>query len=407
MSTSNTPSAPPGAAEAAVVPTEPGPPYPPHTAQLGGVPSIIPDIPISAVLLVLFWAGAATNMTIFQRNRRRSYRFLFSFLVFGFCMGRVVALALRIAWATRRDNVRLALAAQIFTSAGVLILFVTNLVFALRIIRAYHPFFGWSKGVTALFAALFASAVLVFATVVAVTVQSAFTPDPHARAADRRVQLFCATYLAVYAFLPVPLVTLAALVPRRTRIDKFGEGHFRTKFALLTATASLLAAGAAFRAAVAYVARPVDDPAWFHGRACYYAFNFALEIVVVYTYALSRFDRRFHIPDGSSAPGHYSCAEFGTAAGAAAAAAAASGGSAVERRGRKKRAGGIFGDAGAAPSPKEAAGRRSSSCCSGGERSGRSPSARGSLGDAPSEQGSVARDADLAWVATAMVSCGP
>lgn len=27
---------------------------------------------------------------------------------------------------------------------------------------------------------------------------------------------------------------------------------------------------------------------------------------MVYSYAISRFDRRFHIPNGSSAPGHYS-----------------------------------------------------------------------------------------------------
>lgn len=27
---------------------------------------------------------------------------------------------------------------------------------------------------------------------------------------------------------------------------------------------------------------------------------------MLYTYTLSRFDLRFHIPDGSSAPGHYS-----------------------------------------------------------------------------------------------------
>jgi hypothetical protein len=116
--------------------------------------------------------------------------------------------------------------------------------------------------------------------------------------------------LAVYAFLPVPLMGLAAVVPRRSGIDKFGEGHNGTKVVLLTFTTVLLAAGATFRAVVAYFQRPLDDPGWFHSKACYYGFNYAVELVVVYTYALSRFDRRFHIPDGSSAPGHYSGAEF-------------------------------------------------------------------------------------------------
>ncbi|KAL2141870.1 hypothetical protein VTI28DRAFT_1853 [Corynascus sepedonium] len=321
-----------------------GPPYPPQTAQLGLAPFPVPDIPVSGVLLALFVAAGAANMRVYRRNRRRSYKFLFSALLMVFCAARTVALALRIAWAAEggdpgdvRDSprptvVRLAVAAQIFTAAGVLLLFVTNLVFAQRVVRAYHPFFGWSKPVSALFWALFASAVIVLILVVTVTVQGFFIAPPpppgsegvggggggggddtKKREVVRKVQLVCATYLAVYAFLPVPLVTLAAAVPRRTRIDKFGEGHFRTKFALLTFTATLLAAGATFRAVVAFYPRPVDRPAWFHGRACYYCFNYVIELIVVFTYALSRFDKRFHIPDGSSAPGHYSRAELGMA----------------------------------------------------------------------------------------------
>ncbi|KAK4041720.1 hypothetical protein C8A01DRAFT_14555 [Parachaetomium inaequale] len=294
-----------------------GPPYPPQTAQLGLVPSPVPDIPVSVVLLLLFIAAAAANMTVFQLNRHRSYKFLFSALLCAFCVARVVALALRCVWAVHPHNVRVAIAAQIFTAAGVLILFITNLVFAQRVVRAYHPFFGWSKGVTWLFWGLFGSAGAVLVMVVAVTVQGFFAAPGAAgeevRGVDKKVQLFCVVYLALYAFLPVPLVTLAAVVPRRTRIDKFGEGHFRTKFALLTFTASLLAVGAVFRAVVAFETRPVAHPAWFHGKACYYCFNYGVELVVVFTYALSRFDKRFHIPDGSSAPGHYSCAESGTA----------------------------------------------------------------------------------------------
>ncbi|KAK4175326.1 hypothetical protein QBC36DRAFT_25807 [Triangularia setosa] len=298
-------------------------PFPPTTAASGGVPGIIPDIPICAIFLALFVAGAATNMTIFQRNRRRSYKFFFSVLLFGFCMARIVALSMRIVWASRPRDVNVAIASQIFTAAGVLILFITNMIFAQRIIRAYHPFFGWSKGITWLFRGLFGSVVVLLIMVITVTVQSFFTRDPKARAIDRDIQLFCATYLAIFAFLPIPLVTLAAVVPRRTKIDKFGEGHFSTKFALLTFTALLLAAGAIFRAVIAYFPRPIDNPAWYHGKAAYYCFNFGIELVVVYTYAISRFDKRFHIPDGSSAPGHYSCSDYGPSKSAVAAAVAA------------------------------------------------------------------------------------
>ncbi|KAL2153417.1 hypothetical protein VTH82DRAFT_4572 [Thermothelomyces myriococcoides] len=335
---------PPSTIQSSSSPPAVGPPYPPQTAQLGLVPTPIPDIPVSGVLLGLFVAAGAANMTIFRHNRRRSYKFLFNALLVVFCAARVVALALRIAWAAvaaastgggeeEVTVVRLAIAAQIFTAAGVLLLFVTNLVLAQRVVRAYHPFFGWSRPVSALFGLLFASAAVVLILLVTVTVMGFFIPPPSAsgdnggdqkkekkkkkkREVVRMVQLVCATYLAVYAFLPVPLVTLAAVVPKKTRIDKFGEGRFRTKFALLTFTATLLALGAAFRAAVAFFPRPVDRPAWFHSRACYYCFDYVVELVVVFTYALSRFDRRFHIPDGSSAPGHYSRTEMGLVGGA-------------------------------------------------------------------------------------------
>lgn len=121
-----------------------GPPYAPRTASFGGLPSVIPDIPVCAVLLAIYIAFAATNMTIFQINRRRHHKFLPTVFIFGFCMSRVGALVLRIAWATRQHNVRLAIAAGVFVNAGVLILYIVNLVFAQRILRALQPKLGWN-----------------------------------------------------------------------------------------------------------------------------------------------------------------------------------------------------------------------------------------------------------------------
>jgi hypothetical protein len=358
-------------------------------------------VPISAALLGLFLAGAAANMTLFQRNRRRRYKFIFSVLVFGFCMARVVALSLRIAWACYPRNARLALAANVFTAAGVLILYVTNLVFAQRIFRAYHPLSGWKTSVTAAFWTLFVSAGIVLAMVVTVTVQAALTRDRYTKLIDRRVQLFCATYLAAYAFLPVPLVMAAVVAPRRTRLDKFGQGPFRTKVVLLTAAAALLAAGATFRAVTAYLqARPVNNPAWYHARPCYYGFNFGVELVGVFTYALGRFDKRFHVPDGSSAPGHYSCQDFGPEAAAIAAAAAAA---ADIRRsylfgGGKARGGGEPGWTTVRSINPDSSSRSEKSARVGAEASRRS-----SIVEGPSARNSLARDADLAWMARALV----
>ncbi|KAK3391038.1 hypothetical protein B0H63DRAFT_130643 [Podospora didyma] len=408
-----------------------GPPYLPQAAQLGGAPSIAVDVPICSVLLSLFVIGAAMNMTIFQVNRRHGYRFLFSGLLFGFCMARIVALSMRIAWSAYPRDINVAIASQIFTAAGVLLLFVTNLIFAQRMIRAYHPFFGWARGTTFLFRFLFVSIVLVLVMVITVSVQSFFTLDHNTRRIDRDIQLFCATYLAVIAFLPIPIVLVAALVPRRTRIDKFGQGHFRTKFGLLTFTATLLAAGAIFRAANSFAPpRPLDDPAWYQSKACYFCFNFVIELVVVFTYALSRFDRRFHVPNGSSAPGHYSCSEYsggggGSMASAVAAAIAVadfekqvayskrssawsgkSGGGASTLVGGGGHGIGVGGNGGY--TIVGGAGRRSIKS-SGGARSIRSVYAAAPLVNeaTPSETDSITRDADMAWMARAMASSVP
>merc|ERR1712225_55301 len=77
------------------------------------------------------------------------------------------------------------------------------------------------------------------------------------------------------------------------------------KILILVTTSSLLTFGAAFRAGIAYVPRPKQNPAWYHDKAWFYVVNFAVEIIFVGIYAFVRVDRRFHVPDGSCGPGDY------------------------------------------------------------------------------------------------------
>lgn len=290
-----------------------GPPYLPMVAQMGGIPTPNPDDIICGVLLLLFIIGAATHMIVFQINRRRGHKFVFSVLLFGFCMARIAALTMRIVLASRPGNVSIAIAANIFVAAGVLLLFIVNLMFAQRILRAYHPKFGWSKGVNWAFRFCFFSVVALLIMVITTTVHSFFTLDMAVRQKERDVALFAVTYLAVLAFLPIPIVGLCVLLPRdkTAKTDKFGEGRLRTKVRLLLFTSVLLALGAGFRTGVNFSPRPINNPAWYHSKAAFYCFNFVIELVVVYVYAIARFDKRFHIPNGSSAPGHYSGAVRG------------------------------------------------------------------------------------------------
>lgn len=282
-------------------------PYPPRYAAVGGKPSIGVDVPISAVFLFLFVIGAATHMTIFQLNKRKGHKFLMSAMTFGFCMARIVTMIMRIVAACYPHDVQIAIAAQIFVSAGVLILFLINLVFAQRILRAAHPHFGWHKAFSITFTVLYALIGAMLAMVITATVQSFYTLNPHTLNIDRDLQRTAGTYLMVVSFLPIPMVILGLVVPRKTRVEKFGSGRWRSKVTILLSSSILLCLGAAFRSGTNWKApRPVNDPAWYHAKWCFYFFNFVIEIIIVYLYALLRVDRRFHIPDGSKGPGAYS-----------------------------------------------------------------------------------------------------
>ncbi|KYK59468.1 hypothetical protein DCS_00598 [Drechmeria coniospora] len=298
------------AAAAAAAPTTSlqhvqGPPYPPQGAALGGRPTTTVDVPLSSVFLLLFAISAAAHMTVLQRNNRRGRKFLLSGVLFGFSMARIVANILRIVWACYPSNPSIAIAASVFANAGVLLLFVVNLILAQRLLRAHQPTLGWSRPLRLAFKLLYAAVAACLVMVIVALVCSFYTLDPEALGRIRDVQLFAVTFLAVLAFLPLPITLLALLLPRKEPVDGFGTGSMRTKILLVLSTTALLCFGAAFRAAVAYIRRPANDPAWFHHKAAYYCVNYTIEVVVIYAYLFFRFDRRFWIPDGSDRPGDY------------------------------------------------------------------------------------------------------
>lgn len=286
-------------------PASNGPPYLPTTAQVGGQPTPSIDDPISAVLAFLFLIATAAHMTIFQINKKHGHLFVFSAMMFAFSLIRALALILRIALASYPTNGRLGIAASVLTMAGTILVFIINLFFAQRILRGYHPNFGWSKPARMVFRFLVASVVISLLMVIISTVQSFFTLDEATRLRDHKVQLFGGTYMAVLAFLPIPIVVIAMIVPRKYVIEKFGTGSWRAKLFIVLFVAAIESLGAAFRAGTNFVPRPIDDPAWYDSRAAYYVFNFVFDLIVTYLYLLSGFHRRFHVPNGANGPGSY------------------------------------------------------------------------------------------------------
>lgn len=222
-------------------------------------------------------------------------------------MARITASVLRIAGATRPTNINLAIAGQVFVAAGVLILFILNLLFAQRMLRASQPRLGWSLPVSIAFKVLFLLIFLTLVMLITATVKMFFTLDPDTRRICRDLQLYGASFFTFITFLPLPILAYACLAPRRHPINQFGTGSWRTKAIIVGVSAALLCLGAGFRLGTsAMPPRAITNPAWYHHKACFYIFNFGLEITVAYMWLVLRIDRRFYVPDGSSKVRNYS-----------------------------------------------------------------------------------------------------
>jgi len=283
-----------------------GPPYASKVASTGGLPSVIPDVPVCAVLLCFYIGFAITNMTIFQPNRRRKYKFLPTVFIFGFCMSRLATLVLRITWATRQHNVRLAIAANVFVNAGILILYLLNLIFTQRILRATHPKIGWHAILSITFKVFYAAIGAALAMVITAAIIGAYTLNTSTLEKVRDVQLAAITFLLIFVTLPLVLLALAHFLPHSSDEEHFGQGSMTKKKVIVLLVACLLITIAGFKAGTAWMPpHPITKPAWYHSKASFYIFNFALEITVLFILTLSRPDKGFHVPNGSKGPGDY------------------------------------------------------------------------------------------------------
>lgn len=286
----------------------PGPPYASPNAGIGGLPEIIPDVPISAVFLVLYLGFAIANMTILQINLRRQHKFIISGALFGFSMSRIVTFILRIVWATHQHNVRLAIAANVFVNAGVLVVYVVNLLFAQRILRARQPALGWHRVLGTILKVSYVGIGGALVLVIFSVVQGSYTLDPQLLKDVRDIQLAAITYLLVFTTLPLWLLAAAHfLLPRSADAEHFGHGSMRAKVIINLVSTCLCIFIAGFKAGTAWeTPRPASNPTWYHSRPAFYVLGFVLELLVLSILTFSRVDRRFHVPDGSKQPGDYS-----------------------------------------------------------------------------------------------------
>jgi hypothetical protein len=281
------------------------------------MPNLQQDAAVCVIMGVFFLASSAGHMVIFQLNKRHGRLFVFSAMLFALCLIRGLALFLRLAWAATTTTTTtthggagggsggLSIAANTFTAAGTPIVFVVNIFFAQRLVRAFHPQFGWSMRARVVHRLLVAAVVACLVMSIVAGVETVFTLEPATRSRDRTVLLLSGTLLAVLAFVPVPVVALAAALPRG-KPERFGTGSWTAKVLLLVSTSLLLTLGAIYRVASNWATRPLNDPAWYHGRAPYYICNFVVDLVVSSLYLAFKFHQRFYVPSKCKGPGSYS-----------------------------------------------------------------------------------------------------
>ncbi|KAE9965552.1 hypothetical protein EG328_009577 [Venturia inaequalis] len=275
-------------------------PYSPQIWQFGGVPTVNPDLYICAVFLALYVLSATIHMTIFQINKKRSHLFALSAMTFGFSMCRIFTFSLRLSWSVKQRNASIALASNSFVAAGTPILYIINLVFAHRIIRAQHPKLGWHKALSLLARVIVVSVVGVLILLIFAGIAMSFTLNTALRQRCRDIQLFGTTFYTFIAFLPLPMVFVGLVLPKRIRTEKFGQGRFRTKILVLVTSTLLLTLRAVWGTTATWLTPVprIQAIPWYYSKPAFYCVQLLPELLVVYLYAFVRVDRRFFTPTG-------------------------------------------------------------------------------------------------------------
>lgn len=210
------------------------------------------------------------------------------------------------------------MAAMIFVYAGVILLFIANLFFTQRLVRAQHPHFGWSKPFSLALPVLLFVIIGTILSLIAGVILEFYTLSESIQHAVRVIQIYGSTLYSVVAFIPIPIAIASTLARQHPKIkmtqtiDKFGEGSMTAKIIIIIFSAILLTLGASYRAGTTWLkpipnmfnGSPVEGP-WYFSRGSFYAFNFSIELFMVWFWLAVRIDKRFIIPNGAKGPYSY------------------------------------------------------------------------------------------------------
>ena len=215
------------------------------------------------------------------------------------------ATSLRIAWAACPLNAHVATAALVFAYAGVISIFAVNLYLTQQVVRLQHPQLTRSRPLgTALLMLVVIGAI--FSLIAGIVLEFYWPGNMSAFAIHK-----CgATAYATIAFIPIPIVTISTLArPRQPSNEKMAQAvgnsvrdSMVAKVVIVVISATLLSVGAGYRLSTLWLNPTSGDlpigNSWYTSRGCFYAFNFGIELFVVWFWLIMGVDESCIAPSG-------------------------------------------------------------------------------------------------------------
>jgi hypothetical protein len=205
-------------------------------------------------------------------------------------------------------NVDVALVASVFLNAGIVLVYIINILLAWRIVRASIPKFGWDKGVRIVNRVMLWGILgLIIPLIVVIILRIKQPTLPHINTASKVITRLAQTYFLIIAVEPAILLPLAYFKSRHGPVDRFGKGSWNSNFIVLGISTILAIIEAGFRCGTTWTPAPLaTNPAWWDHKAAFYCFNFMIDIFILTTLLVGRIDRRFWVPNGADGEGSYS-----------------------------------------------------------------------------------------------------
>lgn len=254
----------------------------------------------------MFSASALASIWLIEHHRRHHQHLCaIAVILFLFSGERVLTCMLRLVWTHRLAHVRIAVAAQVFVQAGVLLLYLMNLLLVKKIWIERVPGVKLQYRLKVFLGLLSFCTVSILIMLIISIIVSVYTLNQRIITRCRDIQRAGETYFVLFAIVPIFLLFIIHCLSRNRSLQTGGfsppmaQNQARRKVAFVCLSTLFCLVNAGFKAGVVWMpVRPLLDPAWYHSQACLYAFVFGTELCVLLLCFVARVDLMFESERG-------------------------------------------------------------------------------------------------------------